>query len=51
MNNSVIQDEIQRLSDGYITSGDVNTCDVCWDMNNQPPDDIIDMYSHTDPGL
>ena len=22
------------MSDGYLTSGDVNTCDECWDMLN-----------------
>ena len=23
------------LSDGYLTSGDVNTCDECWEMLNK----------------
>jgi hypothetical protein len=40
------------MSDGYITSVDINTCDDCWDMLNHPcNDDLSDMISDADPGL
>jgi hypothetical protein len=40
------------MSDGYILTGDVNTCDECWDMlNNLYPDDTEGMISDADPGL
>ena len=40
------------MSDGYITAGDVNTCDDCLDMLNHPNnDDLTDMISYADPGL
>ena len=45
------EETLALMSDGYLISGDVNTCDECWDMLNQPPDDFIDMYSDADPGL
>ena len=46
-------DEILALmSDGYISSGDVNTYDECWDMLNHPcTDDLSDMITDADPGL
>lgn len=45
------EETLALMSDGYLISGDVNTCDDCWDMLKQPPDDFIDMYSDADPGL
>ena len=39
------------MSDGYLLSTDVNTCDDCWDMLNHPYDDLSDMISDADPGL
>jgi hypothetical protein len=39
------------MSEGYISSDNVNICDECWDMINQPTDDFSDMYSDADPGL
>jgi hypothetical protein len=39
------------MTDGYLTSGDVNTCDEFWDMLNLPPNDLMDMYSDADTGL
>ena len=45
------EETLELMSDGYLISGDVNTCDDCWDMLNQPPDDFIDMDSDADPGL
>ena len=45
------EETLALISDGYLISGDVNTCDDCWDMLKQPPDDFMDMYSDADPGL
>jgi len=45
------EETLALMSDGYLISGDVNTCDDCWDMLKQPPDDFMDMYSDADPGL
>jgi hypothetical protein len=43
---------LELMSDGYILSGDVNTCDDCWDMlNHSNSDDLSDMISDADPGL
>ena len=39
------------MSDGYLIAFDVNTCDECWDLLNQPPYDLTDMISDADPGL
>jgi hypothetical protein len=39
------------MSDGYLTSGDVNTYDECWDMLNHLYDDLSDMISDADPSL
>jgi hypothetical protein len=40
------------MLDGYITSGDVNTCDDCWDMLNHPYNDgLADIISDADPSL
>jgi len=40
------------MSDGYILSGDVNTCDECWEMLNHAfYDDTEGMISDSDPGL
>jgi hypothetical protein len=44
-------ESIELMSEGYISSDNVNICDHCWDMLNQQPDDFIDMYSDADPGL
>jgi hypothetical protein len=42
---------LARKSDGYLLSGDVNTCDECWDMLNYQYDYPSDMISDADPGL
>ena len=40
------------MSDGYLSPGDINTCDDCWNMlNNSYGDDLSDMISDADPGL
>ena len=44
-------ESVELKPEGYISSSTVNTCDECWDMINQPPDDFADMYSDVDPGL
>jgi hypothetical protein len=45
------EETLELISDGYISSSTVHTCDECWDMINQPPNDIMDMISDADPGL
>jgi DNA-directed RNA polymerase subunit RPC12/RpoP len=37
-------ESVELMSEGYI-------CDECWDMINQPPDDLMEMISDADPGL
>jgi hypothetical protein len=39
------------MSYGYLAAGDVNTCDECWEMLKQPPDDLLDIICEADPGL
>jgi formylmethanofuran dehydrogenase subunit E len=45
------EETLELISDGYISSATVNTCDECWEMINHPHDDTADMYSDADPGL
>jgi hypothetical protein len=44
---------LELISEGYLITGDVNTCDDCWDMLNHSnsDDDLADMISDADPGL
>ena len=44
-------ESVELMSEGYISSDNVNICDDCWDKINQPPDDFSDMFSDADPGL
>jgi len=44
-------ESVDLISEGYISSDNVNICDECWEMINQPLDDFMDMYSDADPGL
>ena len=44
-------ESVDLISEGYISSDNVNICDDCWEMINQPPDDFSDMYSDADPEL
>jgi Pyruvate/2-oxoacid:ferredoxin oxidoreductase delta subunit len=44
-------ESVDLISEGYISSDNVNICDDCWEMINQPPDDLIEMISDADPGL
>jgi hypothetical protein len=46
------EETLALMSDGYISTGDINTCDDCWDMlNHSFNDDLSDMISDADPGL
>ena len=47
------EDTLALMSDGYLLSIDINTCDECWEMLNhhQFNDDLADMISDADPGL
>lgn len=45
------EETYELVSEGYITSDSVNTCDECWDMLNHLFDDDEDMISDADPGL
>jgi hypothetical protein len=44
-------ESVDLISEGYISSDNVNICDDCWEMINQPPDSFSEMYSDADPGL
>jgi hypothetical protein len=39
------------MSDGYISAGDVNTWDECFEILRDPCHDIEDMINDADPGL
>jgi hypothetical protein len=45
------QEIVELVSEGYIESASVDTCDDCWDMLNHLYDDTEDMLSDADPGL
>jgi hypothetical protein len=45
------EETLALMSDGYLTAGDVNTCDECWDMLRESYDDTEGMISDADPGL
>jgi hypothetical protein len=42
---------VELVSDGYIDSASIDTCDHCWDMLNHLYDDTEGMISDADPGL
>jgi hypothetical protein len=42
---------VDLISEGYISPDSLNICDDCWDMSNNSPDDMLEMYSDADPGL
>ena len=44
-------ESVDLISEGYISSDNVNICDDCWEMMNQPLDDFADMHSDADPEL
>lgn len=45
------KETVELVTDGFIDSTTVDTCDECWDMVNHLYDDIEDMISDADPGL
>jgi hypothetical protein len=45
------KESVELVSDGYIESASVDTCDDCWDMLNHLYDDNEEMFSDADPGL
>ena len=44
-------DAVDLISEGYISSDNVNICDDCWDLIEHLQDDISEMLSDADPGL
>ena len=44
-------ESVELISEGYISSDNVNICDDCWEMINQPTEDLMEMFSDADPGL
>ena len=46
------EETVALMSDGYLATADVNTCDECWDMQNSSfNNDLSDMISDADPSL
>jgi hypothetical protein len=46
------EETLELMTDGYLSSASVNTCDECWEMLNQPcNDDLSEMISDADPRL
>jgi hypothetical protein len=45
------KETVELVSDGFIDSATIDTCDECWDMMNHLYDDIEDMISDADAGL
>ena len=45
------EETLALMSDGYLSSIDVNTCDEYWEILNNQTEDLIDMYSDADSGL
>jgi hypothetical protein len=44
-------ESVELISEGYISSDNLNICDDCWDMLEHLQDDISEMYNDADPGL
>ena len=44
-------ESVALMSEGYISSNNVNICDDCWEMINQLADDLSDIFSDADHGL
>ena len=45
------EETLELISDGYISSATLNTCDECWEMLNHPPDEFSEIFSDSDSGL
>lgn len=44
-------ESVELISEGFISSDNVNICDDCWDMLEHIQDDFSEMDSDADPGL
>lgn len=44
-------ESVDLISEGYISSDNVNICDDCWDLIEHMRDDITEMISDADMGL
>lgn len=44
-------DDTMDLTEGYISSDSVNTCDDCWDLIELSEYDLIESFSDADLGL
>lgn len=44
-------DTLELMSEGYIDSSHVNTCDECFELLRNPCFDESEMISDADPGL
>ena len=42
---------IDQISQGYISSESVNTCDDCWDLQQLSEYDLSESFHDTDSGL
>lgn len=45
------EETMELIFDGQISTATVNTCDECWEMINNPPDNYSDIFSDADSGL
>ena len=44
-------ENVDLISEGYISSDNVNICDDCWDLIENSQEDISEMHSDADIGL
>ena len=44
-------ESVDLISEGYISSDNVNICDDCWDLIEHLQDDYSEMISDSDLGL
>jgi hypothetical protein len=44
-------ESVDLISEGYLSTDNVNICDDCWDMIEHLQDDMSEMHSDADPGL
>jgi hypothetical protein len=45
------EETLTLMSDRYLATGDVNTCDECWEMLRDSQNDTEGMISEADHGL
>jgi hypothetical protein len=44
-------ESVELISEGFISSENVNIYDDCWDMLERFLDDLSEMHSDADPGM